>query len=98
MRVFSKNDAGRLRHSGHILVAAPGKIYQDEFIAGQRRCELCGIRQGMAGFKSRDNALVMAKAMERTQSLSISYSYIFGALAVLEPCMLRAHARIVQAG
>src|SRR3954447_4537387 len=95
---LSKSDARRLRHRSHILIAASGKIYQQEFIPGQRRCELCGICQRMTGFKSWYDTLIMAKAMEGSQSLSISYSYVFGPLAILEPCMLRTHAWVVQTG
>jgi hypothetical protein len=82
----------------HILVTTTGKVDQQDLVFGQGRCQLAGVGQGMARFERRDDAFETAQVVKGLQRLGVVDADVLGAAAILEPGVLRANARIIEAG
>ncbi len=54
------------------------------------------MRQGMAAFQRRDDALNAATLVEGFKRLGIGNAHVFSPARILQPCMLRANTGIIQ--
>ena len=82
----------------HVLVTPAGEVDQQNLVLAQRRRQLRGIGQRVAGFQRRDDALQAAQLVEGIERLRIGDRLILGAADVLQPGVLRADARVIEAG
>src|SRR5260370_35456264 len=81
-----------LGYGRHVLVAAPGQVDQQQRFARQRRRELRGMRERVARFERRDDALDAAALVECPERPVVGDRTVFGPAACLEPGVLRTEA------
>src|SRR6185437_6726491 len=98
MRLISERDAGGLGDGVHVLVAAAGEVHEEDPVARHRGRDLHRIRDRVARFQRRDDALQAAERMEGLERLVVGDRHVLRASGVLEPGVLGAHAGIVEAG
>src|SRR5690606_26672512 len=82
----------------HVLVAASAEIHHDDLVTAHLRRAPDDLGEGMARLQRRDDALETGEKLERLERLMIEDRNIFDPATVLQPRMLRADARIVEAG
>src|SRR5205814_9621322 len=68
----------------HVLVAAPGQVDQQQRFARQRRRQLRGMRERVARFQRRDDALDAAALVECRERLAVGGRNVICAAPVLE--------------
>src|SRR3954468_20041419 len=90
MRPTLERDPGSLGDRVHVLVAASRKIDEEDAVPGHRRRELHGVRDGVARFERRDDALGAAERVEGLERFVVVDGHIFRAAGILEPGVLGA--------
>ena len=73
-------EAGALRHGVHVLVAAARQVHQKVLVFGQRRRELRGVSQRVAGLQRRNDALDAAAVVERLERFFVGDTNVLGAV------------------
>eukprot|EP00123_Amoebidium_parasiticum_P018300 comp24164_c0_seq1/m.44071 comp24164_c0_seq1/g.44071 ORF comp24164_c0_seq1/g.44071 comp24164_c0_seq1/m.44071 type:complete len:327 (+) comp24164_c0_seq1:222-1202(+) len=83
---------------GHVLVSPPADTHKHILVLGQGLGQLEGVVGRMCTLKCRDDPLQLAHLQEALECLPVCDAGVLGPQLVLEPCVLRAHPGIVQAG
>src|SRR5450759_5054374 len=91
----SEADDGLLGDGVHVLVAAAGQIHQQDLVFRHARRDFRRLRQRVAGFQRRDDALVVAQVVKGLERFIVGNGGVLGAARVLQPGMLRPDARVV---
>ena len=82
----------------HVLVAAAGKIDEQDLVRFHARRDLGGVGERVARLERRNDAFEAAQIVERLERLVIGHRDVFGAATVLEPGVLGTHAGIIETG
>src|ERR1700687_1593195 len=94
----SKDDSGGFRHSVHVLVAASGQIHEEGLVFRHRGRDLHRVGERMTRFERRNDALQPAERVKGFQRFCVRHRDILSAAGILEPRVLRSHARVIEAG
>src|SRR5258708_12959516 len=81
----------------HVLVAAAGKVEDDQVAGLELRQALNEARDGMRGFERGNKALGARKQLGRIERRLIVNRGVFGATLIGQPGMLRSDGRIIEA-
>ena len=99
IRHRSPRDGAPFLDALDVLVPAPRQVDQQHLIPLHRRREPAGIRNRVRRFECRAGCLLPGQGVETPPSASSSsiHAY-FGAMAVVQPGMLRPHGGVVEPG
>ena len=81
-----------------VFVAAAGKRDDDDLVLAHLRRQTHRMVYRMRRFDGRNDALCARQILEGRDCLIITYPDIFGPADIMEPCVLRADAGIIQSG
>jgi hypothetical protein len=89
---------GQIGHGANVFVATARQVDQNGLVRAHGFGQLHGVGHGVAGLQRGNDAFGAAQVVEGVQRLFVGDAHIFGAANVLQPCVLGAHAGVVQAG
>ncbi len=87
-----------VHHGLHVLVAAAGEVDHHQVFPGKPGRTLEGLGQGVGRFQRGDDAFQAAAVVKGLQRLMVGAGHVFDALDLVQPGVLGADARVVEAG